>query len=118
LRSLQGHDSLTTAKQFFEFLREWTKTHLRSPLILDPAWPYPMQRYQAAQLLLAMDGRTYHVARQVLWEADNIERDMQELAPLPPLDQQQVKDEWLTWHTGLIQQYALQGIIPTADTDS
>jgi len=111
LRSLQAPDSLATGKQFFEFLRDRSKTHRRSSLIIDPIWPYPMQRFQAAQLLQAMDWRTYQVAQQALWEHANIERDMQELAPVPPFDQQQIKDDWLQWQTGLIQQYGLQGVI-------
>ena|SRR5215831_11282612 len=118
LRSLQGPKSLPTDKEFSKFILERSKSYGRSSAIPDLTWPYPMQRYHAAELLQAIDWQGYQVARQVLWEAKNIDRASQELEPLPPPDPQAVKAEWITWRASLIQQYALQGIIPPIDTVS
>ena len=77
-----------------------------------------MQRYQAAELVRALDWPSYLNTHQVRWELCNVERADQELEPLPPLDQQAIKNEWMAWRADFIQWYALQGIVPPVDTVS
>ena len=117
LRSLTGDDSVATQGEVIRWAHEQDRAGRNVPLI-DPQAPWPIQRGQALTLLQAVSWADYLYAEQVrreAWEIDLLEQDP---APLPPLDEDPLKAEWVQWRNGLIQDYQLERLVPENPTTS
>ena len=118
LRSLTGDEGLASGQEYFRWCQAQAAAGRRDFAPLDLEAPWPIQRYRALTLLQALSWDDYLRIAQTIREAKEIDLLEQDPVPLPPLDEDLLKTEWLQWRSGLIQRYQLEGLVPENPTTS
>ena len=120
LRSLTGSEGLASGQDYFKWCQAQASAGSRDFAPLDLEAPWPIQRYQAFELLKAFDFPNYLAMKECLQEVADVDRlEADENPPPPPeLNEPEVRAEWLQWRNGLIQDYQLEGLVPESQTTS
>jgi len=107
LSSLGVSDKLATSEEHWQWVHEQRRAGQNFSL-LDQRAPWPMQRYEALNMIRVFPFETYRLARETMQEVEYLDEPSE--TP-PPLDEAQLQSEWIQWRNGLIQLYQLQAFV-------
>ncbi len=111
----QDGEPLPSDKEFTRGLDAWGKAHPH-----EKAWyenehlPWPLRRYWALKVIRAFAWKDWLRLHEVIQEDDETE-ELQNGGGVEPLDEEQVKSQWLQWRTETIRRYRLEALAAMAE---
>lgn len=117
----EGGEPLASREEFGAFVAVWRDAHpgARFP-ILDGAWPRPVQRRRALDLLYTFTWPAWLSLERGMHEVLDADPDPDATgeAPTAMVDEAALRTEWEAWRDGLVRQYRLAGLVADAGPEA
>ncbi len=111
----QGADPLHTDREFRRGLDAWKNANPHEKACYENEnLPWPLRRYWALNVIRAFTRENWLRLHEVIQEDDETEK-LQNGGGVEPLDEEQVKSQWLQWRTETIRRYRLEALVTLAE---